>query len=216
MASLVFLLIIFNQEFIASLSFNTAVKKYLEIQTYVDQNIYLLAFLYFIISIFWISFLGIASPMLVLSTLMFGYFGSMISILSFTVGSVISFNFAKNFKHLIKNYLKNIHVKENPFFLYVIFRFIPGFPLIIRNFSGVFFNLSNKQFVCATLISESPQIILFTFILQRLLESSEILLTDFNISTLSERLILPILLMLGFLTIIFILKVKFGKYFLEK
>ncbi len=146
---------------------------------------------------------------------MFGYVGAFLSIFSFTIGSTFSFLFAKNFSHFIKNSIVNLKITNNSFFLFVIFRFIPGIPLIIKNFSGIFFNVSNIQFIKATVIAEVPQIILVTFIIQRLIESSELLIYNFDISVLSEKLFIPIFLMLIFVIFIFILKVKFHKFFIK-
>ena len=69
---------------------------------------------------------------------------------------------------------------------------------MIKNFSGVFFNLNIKQFTIATILSESPQIILFVFVLNRLIQSSEILISNFDLTILYNELLTPILLIVFF------------------
>lgn len=212
---MIFVIFILNHEFLFSLNFNLLYEYYLDLKTYVNENLIILMTGYLIFSIVWITFIGLGSPVILLATFMFGYVGAFLSIFSFTIGSTFSYLFAKNFNHFIKNSIVNLKITNNSFFLFVIFRFIPGIPLIIKNFSGIFFNVSNIQFIKATVIAEVPQIILVTFIIQRLIESSELLIYNFDISVLSEKLIIPIFLMLIFVIFIFILKVKFHKFFIK-
>ena len=154
--------------------------------------------------------------MLIISTLLFGYTSCLVSIVSFTIGSTISFIFAKSLKRLINLNLNTLNIQNNSFFLFIIFRFIPGIPFMIKNFSGVFFNLSKGQFIVATILSESPQIILFVFILNRLIQSSEMLITNFDLKILYNELLTPTLLMISFLVFIFVIKNKFRHYFYNK
>ena len=147
---------------------------------------------------------------------MFGYFGALFSIFSFTVGSALSYMFARNFSQMMKPSAFNFKIMNNSFFYFIIFRFTPGIPLIIKNFSATFFNLKNTEFIKATFIAEAPQIIIFTFIIQRLIESSELLIEDFDISILYDKLTVPVLLMLILVIFVLILKIKFEKFFPKK
>ncbi len=213
---MILILLIFTSEKFEQNNFELLFRYYEDLKFKVDQNRLLYMSAYFIISILWICLVGIVSPILVISTLFFGYTSCIISIVSFTIGSSISFIFAKSLKGSIDFELKKFNVKNNAFFLFIIFRFIPGIPFMIKNFSGVFFNLNIKQFTIATILSESPQIILFVFVLNRLIQSSEILISNFDLTILYNELLTPILLIVFFLVFIFIIKIKFQNYFYKK
>lgn len=188
-------------------------EKYLDNKNHVENHPLLFASIYFVFAVFWIFFLGIVSPILILAILMFGYYGYFLSVISFTVGGTFSYLFARKFNHLIKRGLKKIEVKENSFFLFIVFRFIPGVPFMIKNFSGIFFDLNLKKFVLATLIAETPQLLLFTFIITSIVESSELLIEEFNSSVLLEKLLVPLSLLFLFVIFLFFLKKKFEKFF---
>ena len=201
-------------------NFQNLLVYYEELKAKVEENKLFYIITYIIISILWICLLGIVTPMLVISTILFGYTGCILSIISFTIGSIISYEFAKNFRESIKiksmnKYLSKLKIKKNAFFLFIIFRFIPGIPFMIKNFSGVLFNLNNKKFVVATLLADSPQIFFFGFILKKFIDSSEILLNNSGIPIYRELLI-PSILVILFLILIFIIRVKFLKNFSKK
>ncbi len=185
-------------------------EKYLINKNYIDNHQLLFAFIYFVFSIFWIFFLGIVSPILILGIMMFGYYGYVLSLISFTIGGTFSFLVARKFKYLVKSVVRKIDVKENSFFLFIVFRFTPGVPFMIKNFSGIFFNLNLKKFILATLIAETPQLLLFTFIIMSLLESSKFLIDEFDSSVLLEILFFPLLLLFLFVIFLFFLKKRFG------
>ena len=84
---------------------------------------------------------------------------------------------------------------------------------MIKNFSGIFFDLNIKKFVLATLIAETPQLLLFSFIITSFLESSELLIEGFNLSVLLEKLLVPLSLLFLFVIFLFVLKKKFEKFF---
>ena len=151
--------------------------------------------------------------MLILSTLMFEYLAFFLSIISFSTGSTISYLIAKRFKKFIGNSFEKITVKNNSFFLYIIFRFIPGVPYIIKNVTGIFFKLQNREFFIATIIADTPQIFLIVFLIKRFIDSSEVFANNFDISIIFEQLFLPISLIFLFLVLVFVIKFKFKKIF---
>lgn len=205
---------IFTKYNIFSLDLKTILlEEYLVHKNYVDRHPVLFAFIYFIFSIFWIFFLGIISPVLILAILAFGYYGYILSVISFTIGGTFSYLFARKFNHLIKKKIKNIEVRQNSFLLFIVFRFIPGVPFMIKNFSGIFFDLNLKKFILATLIAETPQLFLFTYIMMTFIESSEFLMEDFNPSALLQKLLVPLLLLFLLVIFLLILKKKFAKLF---
>lgn len=208
---LLFLLYEFYQNHLISIDKKNLIERYFALKVLIDKNLILSSLIYLFFSALWISLIGVVTPMLIISTLMFGYFGSLLSIISFTVGSTLSFIVARRLKKLMKNFFKNIKIEKNSFFLFIIFRFIPGNPFIIKNFAGAFFNLSLIKFIYATLIAETPQILIFTFIFKKIIDSSEKILDNFDLSTLYHELKIPFLILFVFVLILFFLKVKFEK-----
>ena len=182
---------------------------YQNYKLYIDDNRFLFVVIYLLFSILWICLLGIMTPMLILSTLMFEYLAFFLSIISFSTGSTISYLIAKKFKKIADNSFEKITVKNNSFFLYIIFRFIPGVPYIIKNVTGIFFKLQNRDFFIATIIADVPQIFLIVFLTKRFVDSSEIFANNFDISLILEQLFLPIFLIFLFLVLVFVIKLKF-------
>ncbi len=208
-------LAIFNKQYFELNNLEILLNNYENLKDTIDQNKFFYTFLYILISIFWICFVGIITPMLVLSAIMFGYIGCIFSIISFTIGSTISYFFATKFKDSLTKRFKKIVLKDNSFFFFIILRLLPGVPFMIKNFSGVFFNLNYKKFITATILADSPQIIFFVYIFKKLLQSSELLINGFDISALSQEFLTPIILIILFLILIFIIKKKFINYFFK-
>lgn len=216
---LVILSIIFvalNKEHLEFLNLQNLLIYYQNYKLYIDDNKFLFGIIYILVSTLWICFLGIMTPMLILSTLMFEYLAIILSIISFSTGSTISYLFAKKFKNLVFKKFEKITVKENPFLLYIIFRFIPGVPYILKNISGIFFKLKNKNFFIATIIADTPQIFLIVFLIKRFVDSSKSFENDFDIMLISEQLFFPFLLIVLFLIIVFFINKKFKKIFFKK
>ena len=216
--SFVTLTIIFvalNKEHLEFLNLQNLLIYYQNYKLYIDDNKFLFGIIYILVSTLWICFLGIMTPMLILSTLMFEYLAIILSIISFSTGSTISYLFAKKFKNLVVKKFEKITVKENPFLLYIIFRFIPGVPYILKNISGIFFKLKNKNFVIATIIADTPQIFLIVFLIKRFVDSSKSFENDFDIMLISEQLFVPLLLIVLFLIIVFFINKKFKKKFFK-
>ena len=217
--SFVTLTIIFvalNKEHLEFLNLQNLLIYYQNYKLYIDDNKFLFGIIYILVSTLWICFLGIMTPMLILSTLMFEYLAFILSIISFSTGSTISYLFAKKFKNLIVNNYEKVTVKDNPFFLYIIFRFIPGVPYILKNISGIFFKLQNKDFFIATIIADTPQIFLMVFLIKRFVDSSQNFANEFDIILISEQLFLPFFLILLFLILVFFINKKFKKEFYKK
>ncbi len=81
---------------------------------YVNENKLLFVIIYLFFSILWTCLLGIMTPMLLLSTLMFEYLAFILSTISFSIGSTISYFFA-NFFLLLIYYLfliRNFYITE--------------------------------------------------------------------------------------------------------
>ena len=205
------LVIILNREYFDSRYLDILFQNYEKFKDIINANKFLYTILYLFISTLWVCFVGIMTPMMIISTLMFGYLGCIFSIISFTTGSTISYIFAKNFKDLIHKRFNKVIFKNNSFFFFIIFRFIPGIPFMVKNLSGIFFNLNNTKFIIATIIADSPQIILFVYIFEKVIKSSEFLKDGFDIYLLSKELLIPMLIIIFFLILIFVMTIKYKK-----
>ena len=102
---------------------------------------------------------------------------------------------------------------EKSIFLFTIFRLVPGMPFVIKNIFAIFFNLSYKQFIFATILAEVPQVILYTYIFKKAIDTSKVYASELKLAVLTEDLFLPSILLLIFFILLFILKIKFSKYF---
>ncbi len=182
---------------------------YLSFSDTVNLHFYKFSIAFILISILWISLIGIVTPVLFISVLAFGYYGIIVSLLSLVLGSIINFFMATKTKSAIKKIQhKKPFFSEDPFLIFIIFRLIPGIPYLIKNLSVIFFKLNLKKFFLAVIISDTPQVVIFTFFLKRLIDSSnEFLITqDFNL--IFNQMYLPILVLILFMLVIFFLKRK--------
>ena len=182
---------------------------YLSLSDTVNLHFYKFSIAFTLISILWISLIGIVTPVLFISVLAFGYYGIIVSLLSLVLGSIINFFVATKTKSAIKKIQhKKPFFSEDPFLIFIIFRLIPGIPYLIKNLSVIFFKLNLKKFFLAVIISDTPQVVIFTFFLKRLIDSSnEFLITqDFNL--IFNQMYLPILVLILFMFFIFFLKKK--------
>ena len=107
-------------------------------------------------------------------------------------------------------------ISDNPIIVYIIFRFLPGVPYLIKNFSVVLFKLNLKKFFLAVILSDTPQVIIFTFFFKRLIDSSSNIFINRNYNQVVEQMYLPMLLIFGFLIFLYFLNKKIGAKFFEK
>ena len=214
---IIVIFIFFNKDLFLNLNFENIKYNYEKLRTILDNNKFISISLYLFLSTIWICFVGIVSPLLLVSTFLFDYFGMLLSIFSFILGSVLTFSIA----NLFKDYLKKVLVKSNKLpdfneksiFLFTIFRLVPGMPFVIKNIFAIFFNLSHRQFIFATVLAEVPQIILYTYIFKKAIDTSKVYASELKLTILTEELLFPSVLLLIFFILLFILKIKYSKYF---
>ena len=215
--STIFFLIFLYKDLLFNLTLEDIHFQHEKLKTILNNNKLISIGLYLFSSTIWICFVGIVSPLLLISTLLFGYFGILLSIFSFILGSILTFVIA----NLFKNYLKKVLIKskkipnfqEQSTFLFTIFRLIPGIPFVIKNIFAVFFNLSYRQFIFATILAEVPQIVIYTYIFKKVIDTSKAYASELNLTVLTEELLMPSVLLLTFFILLFILKNKYSKYF---
>ena len=190
---------------------------YLSFEDLINTHFYQFMIIFMVISILWISLVGVVTPVLLISAITYGYFGIIISLISIVLGSIINFFIATKTKMVI-NRLKNIKpiFSDNSFLIYIIFRLIPGIPYLVKNFSAVFFKLNLRSFFIAVLISDTPQIIIFTFFFKKLADSSNSFFINQDYRFVFEQMYLPILCLILFICLIYFLKKKSGIQFYKK
>ena len=217
MISIIVFLIFLYKDLLFNLSLENIHSEHEKLKTFLDNNKLISIGLYLFSSTIWICFVGIVSPLLFISTLFFGYFGILLSVFSFILGSILAFSIANLFKDYLKKILvksnKITNFKEKSMFLFTIFRVIPGMPFAIKNIFAIFFNLTYRQFIFATILAEVPQVILYTYIFKRVIDTAKLYASELKLEVLTEELLMPSIVLLTFFILLFILKNKYSKYF---
>ena len=217
MISIIVFLIFLYKDLLFNLSLENIHSEHEKLKTFLDNNKLISIGLYLFLSTIWICVVGIVSPLLFISTLFFGYFGILLSVFSFILGSILAFSIANLFKDYLKKILvksnKITNFKEKSMFLFTIFRVIPGMPFAIKNIFAIFFNLTYRQFIFATILAEVPQIILYTYIFKRVIDTTKLYASELKLEVLTEELLMPSIVLLTFFILLFILKNKYSKYF---
>ena len=149
-----------------------------------DQNSFWFTILFFLFSIIWVLLLGFASPISLVSGFLFGkFFGTLISVLGFTIGCTLLYILANQyFKDIILKKLTNKISKfkdmfnRNEFLYFMIFRFSGGggTPFAIQNLLPVIFNMKIKNYFFSTLFGLFPAV----FILSAIGEGLEKIIED--------------------------------------
>tara|TARA_B100000900_G_C20386271_1_gene636658 strand:- start:63 stop:779 length:717 start_codon:yes stop_codon:yes gene_type:complete len=139
-----------------------------------DQNSFWFTILFFLFSIIWVLLLGFASPISLVSGFLFGkFFGTLISVLGFTIGCTLLYILANQyFKDIILKKLTNKISKfkdmfnRNEFLYFMIFRFSGGggTPFAIQNLLPVIFNMKIKNYFFSTLFGLVPTVFILSAI----------------------------------------------------
>tara|TARA_B100000886_G_scaffold194824_1_gene134225 strand:- start:232 stop:927 length:696 start_codon:yes stop_codon:yes gene_type:complete len=165
-----------------------------------SYNKILLMLLFFFIGNLWVFFLGFASPLVIISTILFDFHTAIIlSLITLSTGATLVYVVVKvNFLDTVqKKYLnmKNkigILFSKNQLVSMIIFRAIGGIPFQLQNFLPGLFNINYKNYFIGTIIGLTPQV----FFLGSLANGINKGITS-NLSTLDllsrEEIYLPIL-----------------------
>ena len=139
----------------------------------IENNFIITFFLFFTFLVIYSSFSIPGNLVFIASTgYFFGiYFGYILSILSLVLGSLVFFIFSKFFfKRLFPNtYLKysynvtNYIAKSSAEYL-IIFRLIPGTPLILQNLCLSLLDIKKATFILTSLIGFTPIVFITVFI----------------------------------------------------
>ncbi len=188
-----------------------------------DQNLIIFSSLFLIFVIIWILLLGFASPIALVAGFIFGkFFGTLISVLGFSLGCTLLYVFANSyFKEVLLDRLapKIIKFKElfnkNEFFYYMVFRLAGGggLPFALQNLLPVIFNMRVKSYFFSTLIGLFPVVFIVCAIgsgIENIIEQN--LDPSFMTMVKSKEIYLPLI---GFFLIVicsfFLRKIYFKK-----
>lgn len=185
----------------------------------IGNNFYLNLFLFFIFAMIWVILLGFGSPILIMSGIFFGkWIGTLISLLSISIGALILYVIAKYFfrdfiKHLLKEkFDKYIFLfKKNEFYYFFAFRFVGGLgiPFGLQNILPVIFNISKTNYFIASILGFVPNFYIWNTIgsgINSVVETS----TSFSFLNflLDKEIYFPIMMFLVLICVSFFIRKK--------
>ena len=185
----------------------------------IGNNFYLNLFLFFIFAMIWVILLGFGSPILIMSGIFFGkWIGTLISLLSISIGALILYIIAKYFfrdfiKHLLKEkFDKYIFLfKKNEFYYFFAFRFVGGLgiPFGLQNILPVIFNISKTNYFIASILGFVPNFYIWNTIgsgINSVVETS----TSFSFLNflLDKEIYFPIMMFLVLICVSFFIRKK--------
>ena len=180
-----------------------------------SYNKILLMLLFFFIGNLWVFFLGFASPLVIISTILFDFHTAiMLSLITLSTGATLVYVIAKvNFLDTLQKKYLNLKNKigslfsKNQLISMIIFRAIGGIPFQLQNLLPGLFNINYKNYFIGTIIGLTPQV----FFLGSLANGISKGITT-NLSTLDllyrEDIYLPILGLLILLIVGFLVRKK--------
>lgn len=192
----------------------------LNFENFILDNIYNNLLIFFIFSVVWVSLLGFATPLLIISGILFGkWYGTFISLIAISVGASILYiitNFF--FKDLVNELLKKrfskyiILFNKNEFYYFFIFRITGGLglPFPLQNTLPVIFNIKKINYFFASILGFVPGFFIWNTIgsgINMFIKNSE----NFSFIRLlsTKEIYLPILMFLIFVMITLFIKKKF-------
>ena len=192
----------------------------LNISSFLSINFLINAIYFFIFSIVWIIMLGFGSPILIASGILFGkWIGTIVSVLSISIGALILYSIANFFfKDIVKNLLERKFEKyvqlfqKNDFYYFFIYRFVGGLgvPFCLQNVFPVLFNMKKINYFSSSFLGFVPGFFVFNTIgagLNTYIQKTE----EFSLLNLilTSEIYFPILMFAGLIVFSFIIKKKY-------
>ena len=216
---LYFLFSKFSIKEITTYNFIKSNTEYLE--NYRESNLILVSIYFILFGILWILLQGFAAPLILLSGFLFGpYLGTIVGVISLTIGGTLIYIFANFFfKDLIRekflNKFKNLEnkFKKKELTYMIVFRFIGGIPMQLQNLIPCMFSVRTKNFFIGSFIGFIPQIFIVSSLgsgLENQIEKNSEPPSFIELIT-SNEIYVPILGFIFLLTLVFILKNFFYK-----
>jgi len=146
----------------------------LSLNSFVSSNLLVNIIYFCIFSIIWVTLLGFGSPILIVSGILFGkWIGTVVSILSISVGTLFLYSIADFFfKDIIKNFFEQKFKKyvqlfqKNEFYYFFIYRFVGGLgvPFFLQNIFPVLFNMKKINYFFSSFLGFVPAFFVFNTI----------------------------------------------------
>ena len=164
---ILFLWLIFSKFTLSELTSYEFIKNNINyINSFKQNNFFLISLIFLIFTIVWILILGFAAPIFLLGGFIFGkWIGTILVTIGLSIGATLVYIIANYFfKELIKEkfskkfFKLNEKFKKNEFLFFLIYRFIGGIPFVISNVLPCIFNVKVSNFFWATLIGIIPQL----------------------------------------------------------
>ena len=192
----------------------------ISLSSFLSSNFLINTIYFFIFSIFWVTLLGFGSPILIVSGILFGkWIGTIISVLSISVGALALYSIANFFfKDIVKKALEGKLEKyiqlfqKNEFYYFFIYRFIGGLgvPFFLQNVFPVLFNMKKINYFFSSFFGFIPGFFVFNTIgagLNTYIEKTE----EFSFLNLilAPEIYFPILMFISLIVLSFIIKKKY-------
>ena len=192
----------------------------LSLSSFLSINFLINTIYFFIFSIVWVTLLGFGSPILIVSGILFGkWIGTIVSILSISVGALALYSIANFFfKDIVKKLLERKFEKyiqlfqKNEFYYFFIYRFVGGLgvPFFLQNVFPVLFNMKKINYFFSSFFGFIPGFFVFNTIgsgLNTYVEKTEEF--SFLKLILTPEIYFPILMFIGLIVLSFIIKKKY-------
>ena len=197
---------------------------YKELQVSIDSlvgnKLYINLLIFFVFSIVWVTLLGFATPLLIISGILFGkWIGTFVSVIAISIGASILYVIASFFfndlikKLLEKKFLKYINLfKKNEFYYFFIFRLTGGLglPFPLQNTLPVIFNMKKINYFFASILGFVPSMFIMVAVgsgINKFIKQSD----SFSFINLifSKEIYLPIVFFIVLLLTSLLIKKKF-------
>ena len=190
------------------------------LNNFVSNNILINLIYFFIFAVIWIALLGFGLPLLIVSGILFGqWLGTLVSVISISVGALILYSFGNFFfRDLVNKILEQkfekyiLLFKRNEFYYFFIYRFIGGLgvPFGLQNLIPILFGMKKINYFLSSFFGFIPGFFIFNTIgagLNSYVKQAEkFSMLDF---LLSPNIYLPILMFTCLMIISLIIKKKF-------
>jgi uncharacterized membrane protein YdjX (TVP38/TMEM64 family) len=190
------------------------------LSSFLSSNFLINIIYFFIFSIVWVTLLGFGSPILIVSGILFGkWIGTIVSVLSISVGALALYSIANFFfKNIVKNLLERKFEKyiqlfqKNEFYYFFIYRFVGGLgvPFFLQNVFPVLFNMKKINYFFSSFFGFIPGFFVLNTIgagLNTYIEKNEEF--SFLKLILTPEIYFPILMFIGLIVLSFIIKKKY-------
>ena len=191
-----------------------------DINIFISTNTILNIIYFFIFAVIWVSLLGFGTPILIMSGILFGqWFGTLISVISISVGALIlyiigSFFFRDIVKKILeKKFERYIELfRKNELYYFFIYRFVGGLgvPFCLQNLIPILFGMKKLNYFISSFFGFIPSFFI-TNTIGAGLNSYIIQADSFSIIELifTPQILIPIIMFLGLMVLSVIIKKKF-------